>query len=78
MDWIVAHSEVIGTALSAAGSVWATIRFIDRRFKAHLSEIFASKADMVKLDKKLDFLTEVILDDKLVKPRGTRRTKHTS
>ncbi len=58
MDWILSHIEVIGAMVGLMSAVWTLIRRLDKTLKKHLSEEFATKADLALglavLERKLD------------------------
>jgi hypothetical protein len=76
MDWIIAHAGSVEVLCGAAMAAWAFLSKLDKSFKTHLKEEFATKADFMLLKHDVHRITDK-LDDILIdsyRTPGRRRT----
>lgn len=62
MDWLVGHIEILYASTGLLSAVWAGGKWADKSFKKHLSEEFATKADLdVGLTRLEDKLSKILI-----------------
>lgn len=63
MEWIIAHAAHIGAVFSAIASAWAFFTRVSRMLRRAVIETvresFASKADLARLETKVDTMLEL-------------------
>lgn len=55
MSWLVEHAEAVTAVLGAIGAAWTFLARADKSIKRHLSETFATKDDLRRIEDKLDY-----------------------
>lgn len=73
MEWILAHAEPVGALCGALLAAWAFFSKLDKSYRSHLKDEFATKQDFHRLEDKIDSVLISIL-----KARGHRRVKKRS
>ena len=69
MDFIASNVHYVVGALTALGSLYSAVSRVEKKVVAHLSETLASKADVERIDAKMELIIALLVPQKALKKR---------